>query len=82
MIGHVAPEAFAGGPLAAVREGDEIAIDVPARRVDLLVSEDELAARLRAWRPRAPRYAGGVFAKYASLVSSAAEGAITRPVAS
>ncbi|HZO94721.1 MAG TPA: dihydroxy-acid dehydratase [Candidatus Baltobacteraceae bacterium] len=82
MIGHVAPEAFAGGPIAVLRDGDAITIDVEARRVDVALGEDELAERMRAWRPRAPRYASGVFAKYAALVSSASEGAITRPVAS
>src|SRR5579884_3795701 len=79
MIGHVSPEAFAGGPIAAVRDGDPIAIDVENRRVDVLIGEDELASRLRAWTPRAPRYERGVFAKYAALVSSASEGAVTRP---
>ncbi len=78
MLGHVSPEAYAGGPLAAVREGDEITIDVEARRADVALSDEEIAARLRDWRPPAPRYTGGVFAKYAALVSSAAEGAVTR----
>ncbi len=78
MLGHVAPEAYAGGPLAALREGDAITIDVAARRVDVALSDAEIAERMRGWQPPAPRYAGGVFAKYAALVSSAAEGAVTR----
>jgi dihydroxy-acid dehydratase len=79
MAGHVAPEAAVGGPIAAVREGDIIAFDVANRRLDLQVSDDELARRLAAWTPPAPRYTSGVFAKYAKLVSSASEGAVTRP---
>ncbi len=77
MIGHVAPEAALGGPIALVQEGDEIQIDVEAKRLDLLVDEAELAARRAAWVPPAPRYRGGVMAKYAALVSSASEGAVT-----
>jgi dihydroxy-acid dehydratase len=79
MVGHVAPEAFVGGPIAALRDGDTITIDVAAGRVDVDVPESELAERLRSWRAPQPRYAHGVFAKYAALVSSAAEGAVTRP---
>ncbi len=78
MLGHVSPEAYVGGPLAALRDGDEITIDVAARRVDVALSDDEIAERLRGWRAPAPRYTTGVFAKYAALVSSAAEGAVTR----
>jgi dihydroxy-acid dehydratase len=77
MVAHVAPEAARGGPLAAVSDGDTIAIDVPRRRVDLDVSEQELAARLARWTPAVPRYASGVMAKYAKLVSSASMGAVT-----
>ena len=77
MVGHVAPEAAAGGPIAAVREGDRITIDVAARRVDLDVSGVELTRRLTAWSAPEPRYTRGVMAKYASLVGSAAEGAVT-----
>jgi dihydroxy-acid dehydratase len=77
MIGHVAPEAALGGPIALVREGDEIEIDVEAKRLDLIVDEAELAARRAAWAPPAPRYTSGVMAKYAALVSSASEGAVT-----
>ena len=78
MVGHVAPEAFVGGPIAAVREGDTITIDVARSSLELGVSDDEIAQRMRDWKPPAPRYTSGVFAKYAALVSSAAEGAITR----
>ena len=77
MVGHIAPEAIRGGPLAAVQDGDEISIDVEKRRLDLNISADELAARLAAWQPPAPRYTKGVFAKYAAQVGSASEGAPT-----
>ena len=79
MIAHVAPEAYRGGPIAAVREGDTITVDVEARRLDVELPEEELRARLAAWTPPAPRYSRGVFAKYAASVSSASEGAVTRP---
>jgi dihydroxy-acid dehydratase len=81
MIGHIAPEAFLGGPIAAVRDGDRITIDVEDNRLQLEVSDAEIAARLATWKQPAPRYTSGVFAKYAALVSSAAEGAVTRPPA-
>jgi dihydroxy-acid dehydratase len=77
MIGHVAPEAALGGPIAFVADGDEIEIDVDRKTLDLLVAHDVLAGRRAAWTPPAPRYPGGVFAKYAALVSSASDGAIT-----
>jgi dihydroxy-acid dehydratase len=77
MVGHIAPEAIAGGPIALVREGDRITLDIPKRRLDLEVSETELAARRAAWNPPAPRYTRGALAKYAKLVSSASEGAVT-----
>jgi dihydroxy-acid dehydratase len=77
MVGHVAPEAALGGPIALVREGDEIEIDVDRKAMDLLVDPAELAARRAAWTPPPPPYRGGVMAKYAALVSSASEGAIT-----
>jgi len=79
MAGHVAPEAAVGGPIAAVEEGDTIAFDVERRRLDLLVDDATIRQRLARWRPPAPRYASGVFARYAALVSSAAEGAVLRP---
>jgi len=78
MAGHVAPEAAHGGPIAAVRDGDTIIFDIQARRLDLDISEQELKARLREWVPPVPRYQTGVMAKYAKLVSSASEGAVTR----
>jgi dihydroxy-acid dehydratase len=77
MVGHIAPEAFRGGPLAAVRDGDTIVLDVEARRLDLDIPPDELEARLAAWTPPEPRYTRGVFAKYAAGVSSASQGAVT-----
>ncbi|MFN2461736.1 MAG: dihydroxy-acid dehydratase [Candidatus Velthaea sp.] len=79
MIGHIAPEAAAGGPIAALRDGDRITIDVDARRIDVDLEPAEFAARMRAWTPPPPNYESGVFAKYAALVSSASEGAVTRP---
>jgi dihydroxy-acid dehydratase len=79
MVGHVAPEAFRGGPLAAVREGDTIVIDVEARELRVELDDEEIEARLAAWSPRGARYENGVFAKYAALVGSASDGAITRP---
>ncbi|MEO7296090.1 MAG: dihydroxy-acid dehydratase [Candidatus Limnocylindria bacterium] len=77
MIGHVAPEAALGGPIGVVQEGDVIVIDVDARRLDMDVPEDEVVRRLAAWTPPAHRHVGGVMAKYAALVSSASEGAVT-----
>ena len=77
MIGHVAPEAALGGPIGLVEEGDEIVIDVDARRLDLDVPESVLAVRRARWQAPAQRYTGGVLAKYAALVSSASEGAVT-----
>jgi len=76
-IGHIAPEASDGGPIAFVRDGDRIRVDVAARSLDLLVDEAELAARREGWTPLPPRYTRGVLAKYARLVHSAAEGAVT-----
>jgi dihydroxy-acid dehydratase len=80
MAGHVAPEAARGGPIAAVREGDSIVVDIAQRKLEVEVSPEEIARRLQDWTPPPPRYTNGVFAKYAALVSSASEGAITRPV--
>jgi dihydroxy-acid dehydratase len=79
MIGHVAPEAALGGPIALVEEGDTITIDVDRRALDLEVEEAELAVRRARWSAPAPRYRTGVMAKYAALVSSASEGAVTNP---
>jgi dihydroxy-acid dehydratase len=81
MAGHVTPEAAHGGPLAVVRDGDTIEFDVTARELRVELSDDEIAARLRDWTPPPPKYTSGVFAKYAALVSSASEGAVTRPPA-
>ena len=77
MVGHVAPEAALGGPIALVEEGDPIVVDVDRRALDLDVPEAELARRRAAWSPPPPRYRGGVMAKYAALVGSASEGAVT-----
>ncbi|MGH2819763.1 MAG: dihydroxy-acid dehydratase, partial [Actinomycetota bacterium] len=79
MVGHVAPEAARRGPIAALRDGDVIEIDVEAREVRAHVDATEIEKRLSDWAPPAPRYRSGVFAKYASQVSSASEGAITSP---
>lgn len=76
VIGHVAPEAAVGGPLAVVREGDTISVDIPRRRLDLEVPPSEVEARLRQWTPPEPRYRTGALAKYARLVSSSAIGAV------
>ncbi len=78
MVGHVAPEAAVGGPIAAVRDGDSIVIDIQERRLEVEVPRGELESRLRGWKRPQPRYKTGVFAKYAALVSSASEGAVTR----
>jgi dihydroxy-acid dehydratase len=78
MAGHVAPEAAHGGPIAALRDGDTIIFDIKARRLDVEISEPEMKTRLSQWQPPAPRYKTGVMAKYAKLVSSASEGAVTR----
>jgi dihydroxy-acid dehydratase len=78
MAGHVAPEAAVGGSIAVVRDGDSIVFDVKNRRLDLEISAEEMAARLKNWSPPVPRYKTGVMAKYAKLVSSASEGAVTR----
>ena len=77
MVGHISPEAARGGPIAVVRDGDGIVIDVERRRLDLDISGDELAERLAGWQAPAPRYTKGVFAKYAAQVGSASEGAPT-----
>ncbi len=78
-IGHVAPEAVDGGPIALVADGDRVVIDVPARRIDVMVPADELEARRSDWKVPPPRYTTGVLAKYATLVTGADQGAITEP---
>ncbi len=79
-IGHVAPEAADGGPIAFIEEGDSILIDVPSKKLDLLVSDEVLAARKVGWQPNPPRYTSGVLGKYARLVQGAETGAITNPL--
>jgi len=79
MAGHVSPEAAMGGPIAAVRDGDIIRFDVKKRLLELEVGDRELRKRMAQVKERKPRFTTGVFAKYAALVSSASEGAITRP---
>ena len=79
MVGHVAPEAARGGPIAAVENGDAVVIDCARRKLEIEIDEAALQARLAAVEPREPRYKSGVFAKYAKLVSSAAQGAVTNP---
>jgi len=78
MAGHVAPEAARGGPIAAIADGDTVVFDIEKRRLDVELSDAEIQKRLTKWREPEPRYKSGVFAKYAALVSSASEGAITR----
>ena len=80
-IGHVAPEAADGGPIAFVRDGDRIRVDVPSKRLDLQVDEATLTERRRGWKPNPPRYTSGVLAKYARLVQGAETGAITNVIA-
>ena len=77
MVGHVAPEAARGGPIAALKDGDMVVFDINARRLDVELSDAEIKARLATWREPERRYKTGVFAKYAALVSSASEGAVT-----
>jgi dihydroxy-acid dehydratase len=77
VAGHIAPEAACGGPIALVRDGDTIVLDIAARRLDIAIAEQEMNERRRRWSPPPPRYNTGVMAKYAKLVSSASEGAVT-----
>ncbi len=76
MVGHVAPEAAVGGPIALVREGDTITLDAQQQELRLHVSDEELASRRAQWKAPQPRYTHGVLAKYAKLVTSAARGAV------
>jgi dihydroxy-acid dehydratase len=78
MVGHVAPEAARGGPIAALEDGDIVVVDVAARELNVELADGELERRLASWTPPEPRYKTGVFAKYAASVSSASEGAVTR----
>ncbi len=77
MVGHVAPEAVVGGPIAALRDGDMVTFDIPKRRLDVALSDEEIKQRLKDWKPPTPHYESGVMAKYAQLVSSASRGAVT-----
>lgn len=77
IVGHIAPEAATGGPMAALREGDIITLDIPSRKLEVDLSDDELHSRLQQWQAPEPRYTTGVMAKYARLVSSASQGACT-----
>jgi dihydroxy-acid dehydratase len=80
MVGHIAPEAFVGGPIALVKNGDEITIDIETNAIDLHVSREDLEYRRKKWVRPEPNYTSGALAKYASLVGSASQGAITKPV--
>jgi dihydroxy-acid dehydratase len=80
-VGHIAPEAAVGGPIAAVEEGDSITLDIQRRTIDLEIPEITLRERMKGWKAPAPRYGSGVFAKYVALVGSASEGALTTPYA-
>ncbi|HXC88056.1 MAG TPA: dihydroxy-acid dehydratase [Candidatus Cybelea sp.] len=82
MVGHVAPEAANGGPIAAIADGDTIVLDIPSRKLDVELTDAEIEERLASWKPPAPRFSSGVMAKYALLVSSAAIGAVTAVPAS
>ena len=77
MVGHVAPEAARGGPIAALEEGDMVVFDIDKRRLDVDLDDATIQQRLASWSKPAPRYTSGVFSKYAALVSSAAQGAVT-----
>jgi dihydroxy-acid dehydratase len=79
MIGHVAPEAFAGGPIGLLEDGDEVTVDIPARELSVALSDDELAARRESWSQPEPNYTTGVLAKYGADFGSAANGAVTNP---
>jgi dihydroxy-acid dehydratase len=76
MVGHVAPEAFVGGPIAAVQDGDMVTVDFVEGKLDVDLTDEELQRRLKMWTPPTPRYTKGALAKYSWLVSSAAEGAV------
>jgi dihydroxy-acid dehydratase len=77
-IGHVSPEAAVGGPIALVRSGDKIRIDIPARRIELLVDQNELEKRRKSWKPPLPKFTGGVLARYRNSVTSASKGGVLR----
>ena len=77
IIGHVAPEAAVGGPIGLIHDGDTIRMDVESRLLEVSLSEEEMERRRAEWTPPEPQYTGGVLAKYAKLVSSASQGAVT-----
>ena len=77
MVGHISTEAAVGGPIGLLQERDIITLDIPSRRLDVNLTEEELADRKANWQPLPPKFTTGVFAKYAKLVSSASEGAVT-----
>jgi dihydroxy-acid dehydratase len=77
MVGHVAPEAARGGPIAAVANGDKIVFDIPNRKLNVELTDEEIGRRLASWKAPAPRFSSGVMAKYAYLVSSSSRGAVT-----
>ena len=77
VVGHVTPEAFVGGPIAVIKNGDTITIDAEKKAITLGIPAKELAARLKAWKQPKPRYTRGVLAKYAKLTTSASQGAVT-----
>ena len=77
VVGHITPEAFLGGPIGLLKEGDEITIDAVGNEISVSVSDEEMAARRAAWTQPEPRYRRGVLAKYAAHVTSASEGAVT-----
>ena len=79
MMGHVSPEAALGGPIAGVHEGDMIRVDVNQRLLEIEISTAEIQRRMAHWKAPKPRYSSGVFGKYAALVASASQGAVTRP---
>jgi dihydroxy-acid dehydratase len=79
MVGHVAPEAAVGGPIALLEDGDEVTVDIPERELSVDVSGSELDARRESWEPGEPAYASGVLAKYGNDFGSAANGAVTNP---
>ena len=78
MVGHVAPEAAVGGPIALLKEGDEVTLDIPNRQLNVKLTEEEFTDRQKAWQPLPPNYTSGALAKYAKLVGSASQGAVTR----
>ena len=77
-IGHISPEAAEGGPMAIIQDGDRISIDIPARRIDLLISEEEKKRRFSTWKPLPPKITSGYLSRYAKLVTSAATGGIVQ----